>query len=270
LASEVALAGQLTEAQAELAAEKRARRAAEKQMSKDAEACALQLAAAAAAEAHAHAAEGRAASHLALAEAAAQEGGLAAARQARREGEVACQKLAERLARAEALLVEQQSHAEAGDGGDGSAEGGPPGHQAPPAAELYPTKEPRPDLAIHRRLQQLEKTVVAARRREFELTAANGSLEAKAERLARELRGARPAPVSRAKVADLESRAAESDRAALAAAHGAAEARAMVAELQGQVGELSVARAERDAALRDSRALHGAALLFILSIAILF
>ena len=101
-------------------------------------------------------------------------------------------------------------------------------------------------MAMNRRVQQLEKAVATARRRESELSGLNGSLEAKVERLTKELKGARPAPVSRAKVADLEERAVLSERLL-------AEAQAMVAELQEQVGELSVAKAARDAALRESR-----------------
>lgn len=273
LTSELALANELTEAKAELAAEKRARRSVEKQMIKEGEVCAAQVAAAAAAEADARAAEERANAKAALAETAAQEGEMAAVQQARREGEVACQKLASRLAHAEAKLAEyQQQHpngAATSGGSSASPCEGAPGHQhedpslLPPVADLpYATttassKDARHDLSASKRVQQLEKAMVAARRREHDLSAHNTSLEAKVERLTKDLKGARPAPISRAKVADLEKRAVDSEQAAALAGKEAAEAQAMLAELQAQVGELSVARAEKDEALRESRRLHG-------------
>lgn len=271
LSSELALANELTEAKAELAAEKRARRSVEKQMAKDAEACAAQLAAAASAEADARAAEENANARVASAEAAAQEGEMAAVQQARREGEVACQKLASRLAHAEAKLAEYQQHHSNGAVVNGSSLSyeGPPGHQhEDPSPSLLPpvtdvpygtasSKEPRHDVTASKRVQQLEKAMVVARRREHDLTAHNTSLEAKVERLTKDLKGARPAPISRAKVADLEKRAVESEQAAARATKEAAEAQAMLTELQTQVGELSVARAEKDEALRESRRLHG-------------
>jgi len=276
LTSELALANELTEAKAELAAEKRARRSVEKQMAKELEACAAQLVAAATAEADARAAEERAYAKVALAEAAAREGEMAAVQQARREGEVACQKLASRLAHAEAKLAEyQQQHpnsAVMSGCASSSPYEGPPGHQhedpslLPPVTDLpygatttASSKDVRHDLSASKRVQQLEKAMVAARRREHDLSAHNTSLEAKVERLTKDLKGARPAPISRAKVADLEKRAVDSEQAAALAGKAAAEAQAMLAELQVQVGELSVARAEKDEALRESRRLHGIA-----------
>lgn len=74
---------------------------------------------------------------------------------------------------------------------------------------------------------QLEKTVALLRRREAELAAGNQSLEAKVERLTRDVRGCRPVPNSRGKFERLQGKVSQLEEDAAVAHTALTEAAAM-------------------------------------------
>ena len=84
-----------------------------------------------------------------------------------------------------------------------------------------------PQNGKDRRVLQLEKTVGLLRRKEAELSSAKQSLEAKVDRLSRDLKGCRPVPNSRGKFEKLVARNMELERAAEGADAALAEATAM-------------------------------------------
>lgn len=123
---------------------------------------------------------------------------------ARKEGEVGAERIAERLKKSEIKCAELEEKLKMSEMKHSSSQNS---SQNTSASSMENTTSTSKD----KRMLSLEKQVSTFRRKESDLTSLNINLEAKVDRLSKELKANRPAPNSRGKMNELSTKVDELD-----------------------------------------------------------